>query len=110
MPIGIPNKRHSGEYKQQVGEYKLSCGETAKIFDTDHQNVAPWERIYLTYGADGSYPERRGRGGKGKLSKPPKQMEEDLIIENQKLRAENDYLKNLHALVAERIRRENGHR
>ena len=27
-------------------------------------------------------------------------------MENQRLRAENDYLKNLHALVSERVRRE----
>ncbi|WP_444641934.1 transposase [Caproiciproducens sp. R1] len=113
MPKGIPNKRHTGEFKQQVVEYmrehKLSCVETAKIFDTDHKNVALWERIYLTYGAEGLYLERRGRGGKGKLSKAPKQVEEDLIAENQRLRAENDYLKNLHALVSKRVRRENGH-
>lgn len=114
MPKGIPNKRHTGEFKQQAVEYmrehKLSCVETAKIFDTDHKNIALWERIYLTYGAEELYLERRGRGGKGKPSKPPKQVEEDLLAENQRLRAENDYLKNLHALVSERVRRENGHK
>ena len=105
MPKGIPNKRHTREFKQQVveymREYKLSCVETAKIFDTDHKNVALWEQIYLTYGAEGLHLERRGHGGKGKPSKPPKQVEEDLLAENQRLRAENDYLKNLQALVLE---------
>lgn len=114
MPKGIPNKRHTGEFKQQVVEYmrehKLSCVEAAKEFDTDHKNVALWERIYLMYGAEGLYLERRGRGEKCKLSRPSKQVEEDLIAENQRLRAENDYLKNLHALVSERVRRENGHK
>lgn len=114
MVKGIPNKRHTGEFKQQVVEYmrkhKLSCVETAKIFETDHKNVALWERIYLMHGAAGLYLERRGRGGKGKPSKPPKQVEEDLIAENQRLRAEVDYLKNLQALVSERVRRENGHK
>ena len=36
-----------------------------------------------------------------------KKKEEDLIAENQRLRAENDYLKNLYALVLEEERRQN---
>jgi len=31
----------------------------------------------------------------------PKQVEEDLLAEVQRLRAENDYLKNLQALILE---------
>ncbi len=62
MPKGIPNKRHTGEFKQRVVEYmrkhKLSCVEAAKIFETGHKNVALWERIYLTYGTEGLYLER----------------------------------------------------
>lgn len=112
MPKGIPNKRHTGEFKQKVVEYmienKLSCTETGRIFETDHKNVALWERIYLTHGAEGLYLERRGRGGAGKPAKPPKQVEEDLISENQRLRAEVDYLKNLQALVSKRLQLENG--
>ena len=46
--------------------------------------------------------ERRGRSSKGR---PPKQVEEDLLAEVQRLRAENDYLKNLQALVLEDERR-----
>ena len=110
MPKGIPNKRHTGEFKQQAVEYmrehKLSCVE----IDTDHKNIALWERIYLTYGAEGLYFERRGRGGKGKPSKPPKQVEEDLIAENQRLRAEVDYLKKLNALVLKRVQQEKKHK
>lgn len=41
---------------------------------------------------------------KKKLSK---EVEEDLIAENQCLRMENEYLKKLNALVQERIKREN---
>ena len=41
---------------------------------------------------------------KNKLSK---EVEEDLIAENQRLRMENEYLKKLNALVQERIKREN---
>ncbi len=36
-----------------------------------------------------------------------KDIEEDLIAENQRLRMENEYLKKLNALVQERIKREN---
>ena len=46
---GVPNKRHTGEFKQQAVEYmrehKLSCVETAKIFDTDHKNKARWSEF-----------------------------------------------------------------
>ena len=36
-----------------------------------------------------------------------KDIEEDLIAENQRLRMKNEYLKKLNALVQERIKREN---
>ena len=38
--------------------------------------------------------------------KLPKDVEEDLLAEVQRLRAENDYLKNLQALVLEDERRQ----
>ena len=51
--------------------------------------------------------ERRGHGGKGCPPKQlPKETEEDLLAEVQRLRAENDYLKNLQALVLEDERRQ----
>ena len=112
MPKGIPNKRYTGEFKQRVVETmmqeKLSYREAARQFDVnDHNRVASWERIYLEEGPEGLYVERRGRGSKGR---PPKKLkpevEEDLLAEVQRLRAENDYLKKLNALVAERVRQE----
>ena len=46
--------------------------------------------------------ERRGRGSKGRPPKQiPKGAEEDLFAEVQRLRAENEYLKKLQALVLE---------
>ena len=50
--------------------------------------------------------ERRGRGSSGRTRKLPKEVEEDLLAEVQRLRAENDYLKNLQALVLEDERRQ----
>ena len=86
---------------------KLSFTEVARRFDvTGHERVRQWERIYLTEGAEGLYIERRGHGSKGRPSKLPKAVEEDLLAEVQRLRAENAYLKKLQALVLERERRQ----
>lgn len=111
MPKGITNKRYTGEFKQRVVETmmqeKLSYREAARQFDVNDHLVPSWERIYLEEGPEGLYIERRGRGSKGR---PPKKLkpevEEDLLAEVQRLRAENDYLKKLNALVAERVRQE----
>ena len=62
--------------------------------------------IYLTEGPEGFAVERRGRTSKGRPKKLPKEVEEDLLAEVQRLRAENEYLKNLQALVLERERRQ----
>ncbi len=82
---------------------KLGCVETAKRFGIAKQRVCDWERIYLTEGVEALYIERRGRGGKstGRPPKFDKQLEEDLLAENQRLRAEVAYLKKLQALVLE---------
>ena len=71
MPKGQPNKRYTPEFKIKVVETmrdeKLSYKEAARQFDVSFDTVvAKWERIYL---------------------------EEDLIAEVQRLRAENAYLK-----------------
>ena len=109
MPKGIPNKRYSGEFKQLVVETmireKLSYCEAARQFDiSDHNRVSSWERIYLMEGPEGLYIERRGHGSKGRPKQFPKEVEEDLLQEVQRLRAENAYLKKLQALVLERER------
>ena len=84
---------------------KLSYREAARQFDiSDHSRVTSWERIYLTEGPTGLYIERRGRSSKGRPAKFPKEVEEDLLKEVQRLRAENAYLKKLQALVLERER------
>ena len=72
----------------------------------DHKIIERWERIYLEEGPEGLAIERRGRSSKGRTPKQlPKQVE-DLLAEVQRLRAENDYLKNLQALVLEDERRQ----
>ena len=115
MPKGKPNKRYTPEFKIMVVETmqkeKLSYCEAAREFDVgDHHRVADWERIYLEEGKEGFYVERRGRKSTGRPPKMKKEVEEDLIAEVQRLRAENAYLKKLNALVAERVRQEKKHK
>ena len=87
---------------------KLSYRETARQFEiSDNKRIAAWERIYLEEGPEGLAIERRGRSSKVRPPKQlPKGVEEDLLAEVQRLRAENDYLKNLQALVLEDERRQ----
>ena len=102
---------YSGEFKHNVIEYMhknhLSCTETAIHFNLGNNYiVSKWERIYYEEGPQALYEERRGRkknmSSKPRKKKLSKEIEEDLIAENQRLRMENAYLKKLQALVQER--------
>ena len=117
MPKGIPKKKYTPEFKKLVVETihneNLSYREAARRFDISSISVIRnWERIYLEEGPEGLEEERRGRACiasgtmKGRKPKFEKQENEDLIAEVQRLRAENDYLKNLYALVLEEERRQ----
>ena len=116
-------KKYSPDFKISVildmRENHLSYSETMRKYFANHSTrgfgfIQKWERIYLEEGVEGLMKERRGRTTKAdnpKKGRPPKlgkQVEEDLIGENQRLRMELDYLKKLNALVQERIQREKG--
>ena len=118
MSKGKSNKKYTPEFKKLVVETihneNLSYREAARRFDISSISVIRnWERIYLEEGPEGLEEERRGRACiasgtmKGRKPKFEKQENEDLIAEVQRLRAENDYLKNLYALVLEEERRQN---
>ena len=88
-------------------EERLSYSETCRRFEVNSRDqIKSWERIYLEEGPEGLSIERRGRGSAGRPKKLSKEVEEDLLAEVQRLRAENDYLKNLQALVLEDERRQ----
>ena len=88
-------------------EEKLSYSETCRRFDVSSRDrIKSWERIYLEEGPEGFAVERRGRGSTGRPRKLSKETEEDLLAEVQRLRAENEYLKKLQALVLEDERRQ----
>lgn len=97
MPKGIPNKRYTPEFKKTVVETmrkeKLSYSETERQYGVARSRIRAWERIYLEEGAEGLAVERRGRKSTGRPVKLSKSVEEDLIAENQRLRAEVEYLK-----------------
>ena len=119
---GTKNKKYSPEFKLSVildmREHHLSYQETVRRYELGkidsggaRQMLQRWERKYLEEGIEGLEKDKRGRptvNGK-KRGRPPKldkQVEEDLIAENQRLRMEIEYLKKLNALVQERIERE----
>ena len=123
------NKKYSPEFKISVIlnmiEENLSRSETVRRYwgtttkeeaSKYRSTVLKWERKYLKEGKDGFYVENRGKETKmdnPKKGRPRKrildeQNQKDLILENQRLRMENEYLKKLNALVQERIERESG--
>ena len=110
-------RKYSPEFKLSVildmRNNNLGYGETVRKYwgstsvvesDRHRSQVKLWERKYLEEGIEGLDKENRGRptiNGK-KRGRPPKldkQVEEDLIAENQRLRMEIEYLKKLSALV-----------
>ena len=113
---GLTRKKgsYTGEYKRQIVEdmrtNKMSLRETAAKYNIGHFTLSKWERIYLEEGPDGLYVSRRGCSSKGRPPKLNKVVEEDLIAEVQRLRAENDYLKKLNALVLKEECRDKRHR
>lgn len=115
---------YSGEFKQHVVEYMhenhLSAFKTAVLFGIPNDGiVGKWKNIYIKEGSQALYKKACGQQNPMSADKPKKEkankksdlskeIEEDLIAENQRLRMENAYLKKLNALVQERIARENG--
>jgi transposase len=102
-------KSYSGKFKQTAVEdlrkNHLSYTEAMRRYGIGGRNaIQQRERIYLEEGLEGLSIERRGRGSKGRPPNLDKKVEEDLIAEVQRLRAENDYLKKLNALVIEEER------
>jgi transposase len=100
------------EQKYQVLKYKwenhLSIGETGIKFRTSGTTICSWEKRYKAKGIMGLEDKKKGRSPKTPKSQSPKTREEELLEENLYLRAENEYLKKLNALVAEREKREKG--
>ena len=67
-----------------------------------------WEQKYLENGIEGLGNKKKGRRPRTIKPKPPKTREEELLERIEDLEIENEYLKKLNALVAEREKREKG--
>jgi len=115
------NTKYSPEFKiaviMDMRENHMTYSDTVRKYwgvetKTDcsrfRSRLRLWERIYLEEGAAGLMTERRGRKSTGRPRKKPldKEIENDLIAENQRLKErleylemENEYLKKLDALV-----------
>ena len=87
--IGSAGRCLTAEREAKVG-YIYAAMQEFGI--NDHKIIERWERIYLEEGPEGLSVERRGRSSTGRSKKPPKEVEEYLLAEVQRLRAENDYL------------------
>jgi transposase len=101
----------TAEQKYQVLKYKqknhLSAKETGIKFRVSNSAIRQWEKRYQEKGIMGLEDKKEGRRSKVPKSQPPKTKEE-LLERIQYLEAENEYLKKLNALVAEREKREKG--
>lgn len=98
------NTKYSPEFKiaviMDMRENHLSYRETARKYNIGSNEsqgkdrLRGWERIYLEEGAAGLMTERRGKKAKGRPRKKPldKEIENDLIAENQRLKERNQYL------------------
>jgi len=96
---------------QYMHDNHLSCMETGIQFGiSGSSTIWQWERRYLDNGIKGLEGKKKGRKPRTPKPKPPKTREEELLDRIQYLEAENEYLKKLNALVAEREKREKGKR
>lgn len=93
---------------EKMRENSLSFRETCVLFKIpSSETLVKWVKIYDEKGPEGLSVENRGRS-KSMPRKPKKPMtrEEQLLDELADLKAENAYLKKLHALVQSERERE----
>ena len=103
----------TAEQKYQVLKYmhenQLSCQDVSiQLGISGSSTVWQWEQKYLENGIEGLENKKKGRRPRTVKSKPPKTREEELLERIEDLEIENEYLKKLNALVAEREKREKG--
>jgi len=98
------------EALKYMHENQLSFAETGILLGIQDSTIWNWEQRYLENGIKGLENKKKGRKPRTQKPKPPKTRLEELEEENLDLRIENEYLKKLNALVAEREKRERENR
>ena len=105
------NQRYSVSFKLKVlkaiDKNLLSLRDTSIRFNiADTGIIVKWKRDFATFGLEGLQPKTRGRpismdNNKRKKRKSDKALtrEEELLLENEALRCENELLKKLQALI-----------
>lgn len=98
------------EVLKYMNENGLSLIETGVLLGIRHSTILQWERRFLENGIEGLENKKKGRRPRTVKPKPPKTREEELLERIEDLEIENEYLKKLNALVAEREKRERENR
>jgi transposase-like protein len=98
------------EVLNYMNENQLSLTETGVRLGIRDSTIWQWEQRYLGNGMEGLENKKKGRKPRAVKPKPPKTREEELLERIEDLEIENEYLKKLNALVAEREKREKGNR
>jgi transposase len=105
------NQSYSINFKLKVLETiqrkSLSLRDTCLKFNIpDSAIIVKWKRNFANFGLEGLQPKPKGRPKsmgdikrKKRKSDKPLTREEELLLENERLRCENDYLKKLQALI-----------
>jgi transposase len=98
------------EILKYIQDNQLSFTETGVLLGIRPGTIWEWEKRYLENGIEGLEDKKKCKKPRVQKPKPPKTRLEELEEENLILRIENEYLKKLNALVAEREKRERGNR
>jgi transposase len=98
------------EVLKYMEDNQLSFLETGVLLGIRPATIWQWEKRYLENGIEGLEDKKKGRKSRVQKPKPQKTRLEELEEENLNLRIENEYLKKLNALVAEREKRERENR
>lgn len=110
--ISAQNRSYTTEFKlkviQEIKRESLSLRDAKFKFKIPNESViVQWQKKFATFGLDGLKPNPKGRPvqdmsiykRKAHKSNKPLTREEELLIENEKLRCEVAFLKKYNALV-----------